>query len=228
MRNWRVSWRISREPAAFRWRMSSWRIRETCLRGVLQRRARTRRGRATSRTCSRGSGGERPGLGGHKGLFPQVAGWDRASQGDRQSLDRYRSSTGILLMRCECAAISSAAYFRCTRCSEGGCFSAKSRSPFPCRTDRARYEPVTAVRADVGQFRLHAIRAKRALIGANPRVGRIRRQILIAILAIRPRLQSHLRPPDAAAAPSPPGGSFPPPGRSCGRTCRWSARRYAG
>jgi hypothetical protein len=41
------------------------------------------------------------------------------------------------------------------------------------------------------KFALDAIRAKRALVTANPRVGRIRWKIPVAILAVRSKLERH-------------------------------------
>src|SRR5690242_7966669 len=52
------------------------------------------------------------------------------------------------------------------------------------RTDRPRHEAAATVGTDIEQHRLHAIRAERALIAADAGVSRIRRQVLVAILAV--------------------------------------------
>ena len=59
--------------------------------------------------------------------------------------------------------------------------------------DRPRHEATAAVRADIVQLGVDAIRAERAFVGANPRLRRVRRQILVAIFAVRPKLQRHGR-----------------------------------
>ena len=59
--------------------------------------------------------------------------------------------------------------------------------------DRPRRKTAAAVRADIVQFVLDAIRAERAFIGADPRFRRVRRQVLVAIFAVRPELQRHGR-----------------------------------
>src|SRR6185437_10930107 len=68
---------------------------------------------------------------------------------------------------------------------------ADARPPFPRGADRPRHEAATAVRTDVVQLVLRAIRAERALIGADPRIERAWRQVLVAIFAVRPKLQRH-------------------------------------
>jgi len=67
----------------------------------------------------------------------------------------------------------------------------RSRMPrqHPRRPDRPRHQPAAAVRADIPHNPLRTRRTKRALITANPRIRRLRRQILIAALATRPKLQ---------------------------------------
>src|SRR6185503_9301367 len=61
--------------------------------------------------------------------------------------------------------------------------------PVRCRPDRPRREAAAAVGADVVEYRLDAGDAKRALVTANARVGRIRRQRLVAVLARWPELE---------------------------------------
>src|SRR5579864_9450362 len=63
--------------------------------------------------------------------------------------------------------------------------------PFPRGPDRPRCKAAAAVRADVEQFRVDAVRAEGAFVGADARVGRIRRQVLVAIFAIGTELQGH-------------------------------------
>jgi hypothetical protein len=64
-------------------------------------------------------------------------------------------------------------------------------APWLCRPDRPRRKTAAAVRADVEQFCLDAIGAERALIGADARFGRSGRQVLVAIFAVREKLQGH-------------------------------------
>ena len=86
-------------------------------------------------------------------------------------------------------------YLRCTRLSDGGCFATDTPGPpFPRRADRPRRKTAAAVRADIVQPGLDAVRAERAFVGADPRFRRIRRQVLVAIFAVRPELQRHGRP----------------------------------
>src|ERR1700756_2760196 len=68
---------------------------------------------------------------------------------------------------------------------------ADSRPPLPCRADRPRRKDAAAVWADVEDFRLHAIGAEGAFVGADARVERVGRQILVAIFAVRSKLQRH-------------------------------------
>src|SRR5260221_2779717 len=57
--------------------------------------------------------------------------------------------------------------------------------------DRPGYKTAAAVRADVVQFVLGAVRTERAFVGTDPRLRRVRRQVLVAIFAVRPELQRH-------------------------------------
>jgi hypothetical protein len=66
-----------------------------------------------------------------------------------------------------------------------------SRPPLPGRPDWPRDKTTTAVRAHIMEFVLGAIRAERALVRADARFHRGRRQVLVAIFAIRPELQRH-------------------------------------
>src|SRR5581483_4310376 len=55
-----------------------------------------------------------------------------------------------------------------------------------------RRETAAAIRADIMQDGLHAVGAEGAFIRADARVGRIRRQVLVAIFAVRPKLECHV------------------------------------
>jgi PAS domain-containing protein len=66
-----------------------------------------------------------------------------------------------------------------------------ARPPFGCRPDRARDKTAAAVRAHIVQPLLGAVRAERALIAADARFRGIRRQIPVAIFAVRSQLQRH-------------------------------------
>ena len=68
-----------------------------------------------------------------------------------------------------------------------------ARPPFLRGPDRPRHKTAAAVRADIVQLVLDAVRAERAFIGADPRLRRIRRQVLVAIFAVRSKLQRHDR-----------------------------------
>ena len=106
----------------------------------------------------------------------------------------HRSSGGISRIRAECAAMSSRLYLRCTRLSDGGCFATHAPGRHSRRgPDRPRDKAAAAVRADIVQFGLDAVRAERALVAADARFRRVRRQILVAIFAVRPELQRHGR-----------------------------------
>src|SRR6266436_1159117 len=63
--------------------------------------------------------------------------------------------------------------------------------PFLRGPDRPRREAAAAVRADIPDLGLHAVRAEGAFIGADPRLQRMGRKILVAIFAVRPQLQRH-------------------------------------
>ena len=94
----------------------------------------------------------------------------------------------------ECAATSSRLYFRCTRLSDGGCLATHTPGPpLGGGPDRPRHKAAAAVRADIVQLVVGAIRAERAFVGADPRFRCIRRQVLVAIFAVRPKLQRHDR-----------------------------------
>src|SRR5262252_7072593 len=68
---------------------------------------------------------------------------------------------------------------------------AHAASPLLRRPDRSRHKTAAAVRADVEQLCLHAVRAEGALIGADPSLGRRGRQVLVAIFAVGTKLQGH-------------------------------------
>ena len=53
------------------------------------------------------------------------------------------------------------------------------------RSDRSRNKTATAVRTDVAQYAIHTRRAKRALVGADARLKRVRWQRPVAVLASR-------------------------------------------
>jgi hypothetical protein len=61
------------------------------------------------------------------------------------------------------------------------------------RADRPRRKAAAAVRADITELGLGAIRTERAFIGADPGVSCARRQVLVAIFAVRSQLQRHRR-----------------------------------
>ena len=60
--------------------------------------------------------------------------------------------------------------------------------------DRPWGKTAAAVRADIVQPGLDAVRAERAFERTNARLRRVRRQVLVAIFAVRPELQRHARP----------------------------------
>src|SRR6185369_13250252 len=70
---------------------------------------------------------------------------------------------------------------------------AYARPPFLRRADRARGKAAAAVRADVGEFGLDAVRTERAFIGADPRIRCIGRQVAVTIFAVRSKLEGHGR-----------------------------------
>src|SRR5258707_11348967 len=63
--------------------------------------------------------------------------------------------------------------------------------PFLRRSDRPRRKAAAAVRADIVQLGLDAVGAERAFESADAGVRRVRRQVLVAIFAVRPELQRH-------------------------------------
>ena len=63
--------------------------------------------------------------------------------------------------------------------------------PICRRTDGPGNKSAAAVGAYVVQYRVHAVSTERAFVGADPRLGRIRRQIPVAIFAVRSNLQRH-------------------------------------
>jgi hypothetical protein len=67
----------------------------------------------------------------------------------------------------------------------------KSRPPLLGRPDRPRHKTAAAVWADVMKLVLGAVRTERALVRADARFHRIRRQVLVAIFAVRTELQRH-------------------------------------
>src|SRR5580692_6384145 len=60
--------------------------------------------------------------------------------------------------------------------------------------DRPWGKTAAAVRADIVQSGLDAVRAERAFERTDARFRRVRRQVLVAIFAVRPELQRHARP----------------------------------
>src|SRR5258707_1039384 len=68
---------------------------------------------------------------------------------------------------------------------------AGARPPLSGGPDRPRHETAAAVRADIIKPGLDAIRAEGAFVGADPRFQRVRRKVLVAIFAVRPKLQRH-------------------------------------
>ncbi len=70
------------------------------------------------------------------------------------------------------------------------------RPPGSLGPHRTGHKPAPAIRANIIQNIIHARRAKRALITANPRIIRIRRQVLRAVFTNRPQLKhgNHLAP----------------------------------
>src|SRR5579863_10282879 len=67
------------------------------------------------------------------------------------------------------------------------------RPPFARGPDRPRGKAAAAVRTDVTKLALDTVRAERTLISADARLCRISRKVLVAILAVRPKLQRHDR-----------------------------------
>jgi hypothetical protein len=73
-------------------------------------------------------------------------------------------------------------------------FAADARTPFGDRSNRARRKPAAAIGTDVAEDLVDAIGAEGALIAADPRIARLRRQVLVAPFAIRPELQHRFIP----------------------------------
>src|SRR3982751_6251998 len=67
----------------------------------------------------------------------------------------------------------------------------ESRPPFGGRTYRSRRKAAAAVRADIRQPCLHAVRAERALEGADTCFQRMRRQVAIATFTVGPEFECH-------------------------------------
>ena len=72
--------------------------------------------------------------------------------------------------------------------------------PIGLRPDWTRRKAAAAIRADVEQSGLDAVRTERAFIGADPRIRCVRRQVAVAIFAVRSELQRHLRKPSFGGA----------------------------
>src|SRR6516165_7613313 len=70
-------------------------------------------------------------------------------------------------------------------------FQRYARPPFLRGPDRPRHKSATAIRAYIAEFGLDAIGTKGALIAADPRLHGIRQKILVAIFAVRSKLQRH-------------------------------------
>src|SRR3954447_18327990 len=70
------------------------------------------------------------------------------------------------------------------------------------RPNRAANEFAAAVRADPMQPVLDAVGAERALIGADPRLQAVRRQILVAALAVGTQFEHYSAATATAAGPS--------------------------
>src|SRR5258708_31593111 len=64
-----------------------------------------------------------------------------------------------------------------------------------CGPDRPSREAAPAIRTDIAQHHLHAVGAESAFIAADPGIGRVRWQVLVATFAVRSQLQ-HARTPD--------------------------------
>ena len=75
-----------------------------------------------------------------------------------------------------------------------------SGTPFLRRADRPGGKTAAAVRADIVQLALDAVHAERAFERTNARFRRVRRQVLVAIFAVRPKLQRHELLPLASAS----------------------------
>ena len=75
--------------------------------------------------------------------------------------------------------------------SRAGASRPRGRGAIAGRPDRPRHEAAAAVRADIVQLGLDAIGAEGALVAADARLGRCRRQVLVAIFAVGPKLERH-------------------------------------
>jgi len=65
--------------------------------------------------------------------------------------------------------------------------------PFLRGADRPRDKSAAAVRAHIIELFDRAVRTERAFVAADASIRRMRRQILVAIFAVRPELQRHGR-----------------------------------
>lgn len=74
-------------------------------------------------------------------------------------------------------------------CRSGLMGTADPGPPLGRGTDRPRNEAAAAVRAHVVQNGLDARRTECALVAADPGIRRIRRQVPVAVFAVRPKLQ---------------------------------------
>jgi len=127
----------------------------------------------------------------------------RAGRGlwwNRRSVDALRPgqrSSGLTSRALRTNSASSArSHFRWNPFRRCRLFAeADSGTPLGLRPDRTRHKAAAAIRADVEQHPLDAIGAERALIAADPRIGRARRQILVAIFAIGPQFEHALSYP---------------------------------
>ncbi len=74
--------------------------------------------------------------------------------------------------------------------SAGGVLAEKVVAcPVSLGSERPRHEAAPAVRAHVAEHIVDARSAERALVGTDARVGRVRRQRRVAVLAGRPELE---------------------------------------
>src|ERR1700736_6666672 len=72
-------------------------------------------------------------------------------------------------------------------------FDRHAGPPFLCRPDRPGDKTAAAVRAHIVELVLDAVRTEGALVTADARFQRMRRKVLVAIFAVRPKLQRHGR-----------------------------------
>src|SRR3954451_12958659 len=72
------------------------------------------------------------------------------------------------------------------------------------RADRAPHQIAATIRTASGQHALGAVAAERALIRADPRLFRVRRQVAVAALAVRTQFKHRPRPapPDQSLRPT--------------------------